>query len=101
MFGGQQLDGENIMHKSVLTIAGLVLGFSGVATADTVESNEKPCFSSGIIVPCNGRDGEKTQAEKLETRADRIRQGKLEKCLRIVDGTGQPSYSECQSLYGQ
>lgn len=89
------------MHKSVLIIAVLVLGLSGVATADTVEPNEKPCFSSGIIVPCSVRDSEKTQAEKLGTRADRIRQGKLEKCLRIADEAGQPSHSECQSLYGQ
>lgn len=37
------------MHKSVLIIAVLVLGLSGVATADTVELNEKPCFHQGSL----------------------------------------------------
>ena len=89
------------MSNSLLTIAGLMLGLSSLAVADPAVPNQKSCFSSGIMVPCSsGPDDEKTRAERLAARAERLRQGKLDKCLRIADGAGQPSSSQCQSMYG-
>ena len=90
------------MSNSLLTIAGLILGLSSLAVADPATPNQKSCFASGIMVPCSsGPDDEKTRAEKLAARAERLRQGKLEKCLRIADGSGQPSSGQCRAMYGQ
>jgi len=89
------------MGHNRLIIAGLIVGLSSLAVADPATPNQKSCFSSGIMVPCSsGPDDEKTRAERLTTRAERLRQGKLDKCLRIADGSGQLSSSQCQSMYG-